>query len=64
MTTLYTLIDREILAPNVTRVNQWWNAGDDQDAAYGSLVAEIANHPDRYGPDGTHRLVLLAGVKR
>lgn len=60
----FTLIERQKLGPNAYRVNQWWNAGDDQDAAYGSLLAEIVKHPDRYGPDGSHRLVLVAGVRR
>jgi hypothetical protein len=65
--TSYTLVEREKLGwpdgrgnGGAYKVGEVQDAGHDQAAAYAGLVAEVAHYPRRYGPFGTHTLVLLA----
>lgn len=65
--TSYTLVEREKLGwpdgqghGGAYRVGEVQDAGHDQAVAFDWLVAEILAYPRRYGPFGTHTLVLLA----
>ena len=55
----YILVEREKLGPNAYRVSESC-AYPDQQTGFECLVAELRAYPDRYGPDGSHRLVLLS----